>query len=114
VQNIVTFVSRKLFFNSILRAILETYLKFSISTFISIQTLKIDSREDIINSWMTVLFLVGVISFPVFTFFFLRSRRDRLNEEDFKGRFETLYLNVNTGDDTSVLMMTLFIFRRLL
>jgi hypothetical protein len=62
---------------------------------------------------MTVLFFVAVVSFPAFTYFFLRSYKSRLEDEEFKARFETLYMNVDTKSDRPILMMTLFIFRRL-
>jgi hypothetical protein len=37
-----------------------------------------------------------------------------LQDENFKGRFESLYMNVNTQQDRSFYMMSLFVFRRLL
>lgn len=94
-----TIVSRKLFFNSIIRAILESYLKFSISTWISIKKLDfstIDTKEEKINVLMTFVFLTVILAFPPFTYVILHKFKDKLEDEDFKGRFESLYLNVNT------------------
>ena len=51
------------------------------------------------------------MGFPPFTYFFLKKYRARLEEEDFKGRFESLYLNVDT--ERTIALMALFIFRRL-
>jgi hypothetical protein len=117
VNKIVTIISRKLFFNSILRALLEAYLKFSISTWISIKKLDfstIDTKEEIINVMMTFVFLAVILIFPAFTYFILHKYKNKLEDEDFKGRFESLYLNVNTQVDKSILMMTLFVTRRLI
>lgn len=116
VNKIVTVISRKLFFNSILRALLEAYLKFSISTWISIKKLDfstIDTYEEKINVVMTFLFLAVILIFPAFTYFILHKYKSKLEDEDFKGRFESIYLNVNTKIDKSILMMTLFVTRRL-
>jgi hypothetical protein len=110
VDKIVTILSRKLFFNSILRALLEAYLKFSISTWISIKKLDfstIDTKEEIIN-------VAVILIFPAFTYFILHKYKNKLEDEDFKGRFESLYLNINTQVDKSILMMTLFVTRRLI
>ena len=111
-----TILSRKLFFNSIFRAVLESYLKFSISTWISVKKLDfsmVDTKEEIINVVMTFVFLAVIIGFPPLTYFILHKFKHKLDEEDFKGRFESLYLNVNTRIDRSILMITLFVFRRL-
>ncbi len=114
-DKIVTIISRKLFFNSILRGLLEAYLKFSISTWIAVQKFdKVDTKEEIINAGLTVVFVIVIVAFPPFTYILLHKYKHRLEEEDFKGRFESLYLNVNTKVDKSILMITLFIFRRLL
>ena len=100
VSKIVTIVSRKLFFNSIIRAILEAYLRFSISTWLSVKKLdSLDNKEDIINAVLTVCMIVVVLAFPPFTFFLLKRNKLRLEEEEFKARFESLYLNVNTTID---------------
>ena len=111
-----TILSRKLFFNSIFRAILEAYLKFCISTWISIKKLDfstVDTKEEQINVSMTFFFLTVILGFPPLTYFILHKFKDKLENEDFKGRFESLYLNVNTKVDKSILMITLFVFRRL-
>jgi hypothetical protein len=43
--------------------------------------------------------IVVVLAFPPFTFFLLKRNKLRLEEEEFKARFESLYLNVNTTID---------------
>ena len=63
---------------------------------------------------MTFLFLAVILGFPPLTYVILHKNKHKLEEEDFKGRFESLYLNVDTTIDKSILMMTLFVFRRLI
>ena len=110
-----TIISRKIFFNSILRGVLETYLRFSIATWLSIKKMdKIDTKEETINATLTIITAIVICSFPPFTYFLLHKNKERLQDEDFKGRFESLYLNVETKIDRSILMMSLFVMRRLL
>jgi len=59
----------------------------------------LDNKEDIINAVLTVCMIVVVLAFPPFTFFLLKRNKLRLEEEEFKARFESLYLNVNTTID---------------
>jgi hypothetical protein len=78
--------------------LLEAYLKLSISTFLAFKKLShVEDKEDYINATMTVFLAILVLGFPPFTYFFLQKYKPRLTDEDFKGRFESLYLNVNTS-----------------
>jgi hypothetical protein len=73
INKIVTIISRKLFFNSIIRAILEAYLRFCISTWLSVKKLdSLDNKEDIINATLTVGMIIVILAFPPFTFFLLK------------------------------------------
>ncbi|TNV87834.1 hypothetical protein FGO68_gene14781 [Halteria grandinella] len=114
INKIQLMISRKLFFNSIIRGLLEAYMKFGISTWISTMALKIDEREDIINAWVTLFMAAFVLSLPFSIYIFLYKNQHRLQEEDFKGRFESLYLNVDTGVKDAIMTVALFVFRRLI
>ena len=73
INKIVTIISRKLFFNSIIRAILEAYLRFCISTWLSVKKLdSLDNKEDIINAALTSGMIVIILAFPPFTYFLLK------------------------------------------
>lgn len=113
IDKVQTLISRKLFFNSIIRGLLEAYLKFGISTWISVTALKIDEREDIINAWVTIFMVAFVLGLPLFIYIFLYKNQHRLQQEDFKGRFESLYLNVDTSVREAIMTVALFVFRRL-
>ena len=108
------FISARLFFNSIIRSFLEAYLKFSISTMIALDSISFNSKEGIINGSMALGLGLIVSLTPLLVYLFLKKYHKNLQEADFKPRFETLYLNVNTEIHNSILMMTLFIIRRLI
>ena len=71
IQPVYNFISAKIFFNSIIRAFLESYLKLSISTFIALKSLTFDNREGIINSSLSIVTTIFVFGFPVFAYLFL-------------------------------------------
>jgi hypothetical protein len=58
-----------------------------------------DNKEGIINAVLTVCMIVVILAFPIFTYYLLKKNKLRLQEEEFKARFESLYLNVNTTID---------------
>lgn len=58
--------------------------------------------------------LIVITAFPIFTYLFLKKVKNRLQNEDFKARFQSLYLNVDTDIDKAILMVTLFVIRRFL
>lgn len=74
------FISAKIFFNSILRALLEAYLKLSISTFIALKSMSFDDKEGIINSMLSIVTTLFIFGFPVFSYLILRKNKGRLEE----------------------------------
>ena len=107
-------ISRKLFFNSLLRAGLEAYLKLAISTWISVKAFSLETRDDMINAWVTIFLVVLMVGFPVFIHVFLRRNTAKLEEEEFMARFESIYLNVDPHVKYALLTVPLFVFRRFL
>jgi hypothetical protein len=55
-----------------------------------------------------------VILMPVFTYYFLKFNHSKLKNEDFNGRFGSLYLNLKTNDITAIYQSVLFFTRRLI
>lgn len=107
------FISAKLFFNSIIRVALETYLKLAISTMIAIKELKFEDSESKLNSVLSIGTLIFLLACPIFSYSFLRVNKHRLEYFPFKKRVVSLYLNVDTKREGAVLLGTYFILRRL-
>ena len=62
----------KLFFNGVIRAILETYLQLSISTLVSMNKVNFNgANSDITSSAATVLLLALIAGCPIFAYKFL-------------------------------------------
>jgi hypothetical protein len=50
-----------------------------------------------INSILAIFFTIWVVVYPVLIYAFLRKFESRLENDDFKGRFLSFYLNVDTS-----------------
>ncbi len=73
-------------FNSILRSMLQGYLKFAIATWISVKAMSTDgfqkdTTKELINSIMTCFFAVYIASFPALVFTFLSKCKEKLKDE---------------------------------
>lgn len=73
-----------------------------------------DNVSDIISSILSIVTLLFMISFPILIYFFMRRYAHRLEHDDFKPRFNSLYLNVRTEDSYSKKLVILFLVRRLM
>jgi NhaP-type Na+/H+ and K+/H+ antiporter len=67
-----------LFYNSILRSILMMYLKIAVSAWLSLVAFKIDSRDDMINSWVAITLAGFITGFPLFVYYHLHVNRAKL------------------------------------
>lgn len=59
--------------SSTLRALIETYLIGTIGTLRNAENIKWDNAEDTINSLLTIIAVPGVIIFPIWVLWYLRS-----------------------------------------
>jgi hypothetical protein len=72
-----------------------------------------DTTKELINSIMTCFFAVYIASFPALVFAFLSNCKEKLKDEAFKEKFESLYLNIDVETEHSLYLTTLFATRRL-
>lgn len=105
-------IHQKVMFNSILRSMLTSYLAMCVSTYLSVKNMAFHKVSDIISSALSIGTLTFMISFPVFTYIFMKRYAHRLEETSFKPRFSSLYLNVRTEDPYCKKAITLFLARR--
>ena len=113
VRRIYEWLNKKLFFNLFLRTIMEGYLNFCITSFISMNKLSYSNTGDILDSLFAIILLTIVGVFPIFTVAFLYFHKKKLRNENFKVRFDSLYDNVVVEKDNALLFSTFFITRRL-
>jgi hypothetical protein len=78
VMKITDALKNKLFYNSLLRSIIQSYLKLSIIAFASL-----DSHKDKSTIATGIFFLSLIVIFIVFAHFFLRKNVTNLNDTKF-------------------------------
>lgn len=114
IKRLVKALEKKLFFNSILRVGIQSYLRFSLLSFASMATISFDDKNTSINSVIGILMLTFVIAYPLFVWKFLSKNKLTLSNPAKRQRFDSLYQNLDVYTNTSLLLMPFFLFRRLL
>lgn len=92
-QKLYYIIEGKLFYNSLLRSFLTSYLTLSVSTFIGITNLKFETSGDIVASVMAIVTTLIVIAGPVLSFVFLKINKEKLMSDSYQRKFSSLYLN---------------------
>lgn len=101
IRKIVDSVRNKLFYNSILRALIQSYLKSTLIAFKGAKTYSFSSFVPLILAW----------TFPIYVAIFLHYKRSNLSRPEVRLRFDSLYANLKILPKP-LLMPLLFLFRR--
>ena len=82
-------------FNSILRAIMQTFLATSITMWLSLRLTDVSNTAGVTDLCIALAFLIFSLVAPYLTLKFLRSKFDRLREPSFKARYDSIYQNLD-------------------
>ena len=107
VNKITESLKQKLFYNSLLRSFVQSYLKFSIIAFASL-----DNPKDNVTMSTGLFFMNFTLFFLLFVHSFLRIQKAKLSDPDFSMRFNSLYMNLELSKAHSTLLTTFFLARR--
>lgn len=107
-------ITRILFFGFIFTAIIESYLPTSVAVFNSLEYVSFNIPINALPSMITILYFALVIVFPFFILIFLTINSNRLRNKEFKHRYGSLYLDINTSKRGATLFFVLFTLRRLI
>jgi len=108
-------LKNKLFWNFLLRLLIESYLELHLSSTINAANLYWSSNSgDWLASLTTLPVAFVVNAFPIWLFMFLRRNHERLSEEEFKARFGATYEGLVTESKTFIGHPLIFILRRML
>ena len=88
-------IRAKIFWNSMLRFVLQSYLKVAIGTLFSIYLINTDTSGDIANTVFAIIVLLILIIFPIFFAIVLHRNRSSLDSQELRDRIGTLYLGIN-------------------
>ncbi len=67
-----------------------------------------------INSFVCVVVLIFLLTYPIFATWFMSKHRANLDTPDFATKFNSLYQTLDTSKKLSIWSTTLFLLRRLI
>ena len=74
-HNLMMKVKKKVFYNSMLRFVLQSYLKTSIGAVFALKLMKLKTTTDAINSALAVIIIIILCSIPIFFYRILDKNR---------------------------------------
>ena len=104
----------KLMFNSVLRALMQTFLMTCISTLTSLLNVNLTHTQGKLDFAIAICIILFAVSFPIFTVKFLRRNNNKLLEPAFKSKFDSIYQNVDYYKEKALSHTSFFLTRRLL
>jgi hypothetical protein len=114
IQNLVKKVKAKIFWNSVLRFILQSYLKTTLGCLFAISLMSFGDKNKIINACMSIAMLIALVGFPFLFAVILHKNRGTLNIQEMKDKIGSLYLGMRTNTWIQRLYSSVFLFRRLM
>ena len=101
-------------YNSVLRALMQTFLMTSISMWYSLRTASFESGTEITDFVFAILTLLATLFFPAFAYMLLIRKEGELPKPTFRARFDSLYQNLDVYKKAAYSNTSLFLLRRLL
>lgn len=101
-------------YNSVLRALMQTFLMTCISMWYSLRMASFDTSTQIVDFVFALLTLGLTLSFTVFTYMLLIRKEEHLPNPTFRAKFDSLYQNLDVYKKVAYSHTSLFLLRRLL
>ena len=112
-QKVYYMIETRLFFNSILRAALQTFFGIAVSTCFAYTVINDDGETSLpVQISLSVAMTLYILSAPILSFFGMRKAGDRLQDPTFRQRFDSLYAGVDYFKKSSAIMYTSQFFAR--
>ena len=116
-KKLIDFIKSKIMFNSLLRAILQTFLLTCISMWSAFQSSDVSSSQGVVDIGVAMLILFFALSFPVIVY---RLLKQKYNEQDnnlrtptTKAKYDSVYANIDYYKPKALYNTSLFLARRL-
>ena len=90
-------IKGKVYWNAILRFILQGYLKISIGTLFSLSVLSVSTDMEAVNCGLAVLFFMFLLVLPVFFYKLLKRNQKNLDTVEMRAKIGSIYLGIRTG-----------------
>ena len=111
--NIFQKIRAKIFWNGILRFILQSYLKTIIGSLFAISLISFASKNTTINAIISIVMFCMLVVIPVIFAAILHKHRANLHKSGIKEKIGALYLGMRTTTLSQRLYPSVFLLRRL-
>ena len=111
---LLNFIQSKLMYNSILRALMQTFLANCIAMWLALSSYDVSSIQGAIDFLLAVIVLVFTVMFPVMAYKFLHKNEEIVSQPTFKAKFDSIFQNVDYHNKKALAYASLFLGRRLL
>lgn len=81
-MKVYNYIAGILFFNLILRLIIEGYMDFSISSFLNVTNMLWNTKSDVAASIVTILTIIVVAVFPGLIWILVKKNHEKLQEKE--------------------------------
>ena len=112
-QGIFLKVKGKIFWNAILRFILQGYLKISIGTLFALSLVSVSTNMEAVNCGLSFLVLGILMFLPVFFAIILSRNRKNLDSEAMRAKIGSIYLGIRTATKAQRFYSSMFLIRRM-
>jgi glucan phosphoethanolaminetransferase (alkaline phosphatase superfamily) len=82
IMKVYNYIAGILFFNLILRLIIEGYMDFSISSFLNVTNMLWNTKSDVAASIVTILTIIVVAVFPGLIWILVKKNHEKLQEKE--------------------------------
>ena len=107
-------IKQKIFWNTVLRFVLQSYLKNSLAVLFTISVMNVSTSTGIMNAVASIVLLLVLIVLPIYFAILLHRKRQSLTLEEMKAKIGSLYLGMNVKTVYQRLYSSIFMLRRLL
>lgn len=113
IQNLVKMIEGKLMFNSIIRALMQTYLQNCLIMWTTIAAFESSTTQKKVETFVALALLAFSVALPIWSQKFLKRHKDDVQTTAFKQKYDSLYQNVNYHDLRALAYTSFFLGRRL-
>ncbi len=104
----------KLFYNSLLRYAIQSYMKYCDACFNFFLDIGFETKERTMNLPLAIITLVFVLGYPAFTLYFMKTKViANKGNADFLARYNSLFFTLNIEAHLALYQTTMFLVRRL-
>ena len=113
IHNLFRTAKNKIFWNTILRFILQSYLTIALGTMFALSMLSVSSDLRAFNCGITLFFLLVIVDLPIFFAILLHRNRNDLPTAAMRAKIGSIYLGIRIKTRAQRLYSSVFLLRRM-